>query len=133
MMRLHCILIRRKPVLPFYGRELLASLSAMSKGWHFKVDLRMIFPTLYLAKMKIGWKLFDKFMRPLSELSPHKPHLTPAAIAKGFKSENIFLFFDKYESFLVKIQIAPHRHYNLDKAGLTVVQRILASTVICTN
>jgi hypothetical protein len=136
------IRISRKPVLPedlenalvsycpIMEKQFLDLLPKMSREWNSNWQLRMAFPTHLLAKTKkAGWRLFHNFMRRHPQLSLRKPQPTSAARANGFTPENVLKFFDIYEALLEKIQFSPHRLYNSDETGLSVVQHKVCRVV----
>jgi hypothetical protein len=44
------------------------------------------------------------------------------ARVKGFNPENVRKFFELYEPEFIKISSQPHRLFNVDETGITVVQ-----------
>jgi hypothetical protein len=68
-------------------------------------------------------------MRRHPQLSLRKPQPTSAARAEGFAPENVLRFFGIYEPLLEKIQFSPHRLYNSDETGLSVVQHKVCCVV----
>jgi hypothetical protein len=52
-----------------------------------------------------------------------QPTGTSAARATGFSTEQVEMFFDLYEKELAAQDYPPSRIFNLDEAGLSVVQK----------
>jgi hypothetical protein len=74
---------------------------------------------------KARWKWFHKFMRRHSQLSLRKPQPTSATRVKGFTPGKDHI----YEHLLEKIHFTPHRLYNCDETGLSVVQHKVCNEV----
>jgi hypothetical protein len=68
-------------------------------------------------------------MRRHPQLRLRKPQPTSAATANGFTPEDVLKLFDIYEPLLEKIQFSPHRLYNSDETGLSVVQHKVCRVV----
>lgn len=69
-----------------------------------------------------GKKWLKGFLKRNKELSMRTPQGVSAARIKSFNSENVKIFFDILEPQLEKIKYLPHRLYNVDETGITVVQ-----------
>lgn len=75
-----------------------------------------------MTKASAGKKWLRGFLRRHPTLSIRTPEAVSAARVKGFHPVVIANFFDLYEPELAKIKSAPHRIYNLDETGITLVQ-----------
>lgn len=80
-------------------------------------------------KRMAGWKWFRGFMRRNPSISLRSPQATSLARVKGFNKESVTKFFDIYEPLLDKVKNQPHRIYNVDETGLTVVQNKTSKVV----
>jgi hypothetical protein len=58
-----------------------------------------------------------------SQLTVRTPQGTSHARAKGFNPKNVRKFFEVYEPEFRKINSQPHRLFNVDETGITVVQQ----------
>lgn len=74
------------------------------------------------SKKIAGTKWLRGFLRRHPTLSIRTPQAISAARTKGFTQENVNSFFDIYETEFAKIKCSPHRVYNVDETGITVVQ-----------
>lgn len=84
-----------------------------------KYNIEHPFP---LAKSAAGEKWIRNFLKRHPNLSMRKPQSMALARAKGFSKENVTLFYDLLEPELRKVKMKPHRVYNVDETGITVVQ-----------
>jgi hypothetical protein len=73
-------------------------------------------------KGRAGKKWLRNFFRRHPTLSLWKPQSISAARIKGFTPEHVAKFFDIFEKEMEKIKFSPNRLFNVDEAGITVVQ-----------
>jgi hypothetical protein len=57
------------------------------------------------------------------------PQATSAVRVKGFTKENAAKFADIFEPMLQLINFSPHRLFNCDETGLTVVQHKVGKVI----
>lgn len=69
-----------------------------------------------------GKKWLRNFLRRHPELSVRSPQAISNARVRGFNQENVAAFFELYEKELQKINFEPHRLFNVDETGITIVQ-----------
>lgn len=74
------------------------------------------------GKESAGKKWLRGFLRRHLHLSVRTPQAISAARVKGFNAENVAQFFDIFEKEMEKINFSPHRLFNVDETGITVVQ-----------
>lgn len=75
------------------------------------------------SKEIAGRSWLDGFLRPHKEiLSLRKPTGTSFARALGFNAENASRFFDNLKQEYNKYNFPPHRIFNVDETGLSIVQ-----------
>lgn len=74
------------------------------------------------VKKLAGKKWLKGFLNRNPQLSMRSPQGISAARVKAFTPENVQIFFDIYEAELEKIKFLPHRLFNVDETGITVVQ-----------
>lgn len=68
-----------------------------------------------------GLKWMRAFLKRHPELSIRSPQSMSKARIEGFNRETVGLFFDLYEQEYSKFVAAPHRIYNVDETGVTIV------------
>ncbi|XP_022824970.1 tigger transposable element-derived protein 6-like [Spodoptera litura] len=102
----------------FYGLR-LQDIKYMAFQLAIKNNLRHPFS---VTKASVGKKWLRGFLRRHPTLSIRTPEAVSAARVKGFNPVAVANFFDLYEPELDKIKSAPHRVYNVDETGITVVQ-----------
>nr|XP_049698141.1 jerky protein homolog-like [Helicoverpa armigera] len=102
----------------FYGLR-LQDIKYMAFQLAIKNNLRHPFS---VTKASAGKKWLRGFLRRHPTLSIRTPEAVSAARVKGFNPVAVANFFDLYEPELAKIKAAPHRIYNVDETGITVVQ-----------
>jgi hypothetical protein len=73
-------------------------------------------------KSAAGKKWLRSFLQRHPVLSMRTPEGIPAALVKGFTSENLTRFFDIYESELRKINHPAHGIFKMDETRITAVQ-----------
>ena len=73
-----------------------------------------------LIKAAAGKKWLRGFIARHSTLSVRTPEAVLAARVKGFNPDA--KFFELYEPEIEKIQSSPHRVYNVDETGITMVR-----------
>lgn len=74
------------------------------------------------GKESAGKKWLRGFLTRHPQLSIRTPQAISAARVKGFNAENVAQFFDIFEKEMEKINFSPHRLFNVDETGITVVQ-----------
>ncbi|KAK9703812.1 CENP-B N-terminal DNA-binding domain [Popillia japonica] len=146
----------RKPTLPQHLEDLLVKYCVEMDSRFYGVNVRMgrkpvnvrmgRKPTLpqhledllvkYCVEMDsrqqcAGDKWLRRFLRRHTQLSLKKPQGTSFARVKGFNPENVKRFFEIYEPELLKINSQPHRLYNVDETGVTIVQHKFGHEKTC--
>ncbi|XP_067120893.1 uncharacterized protein [Centruroides vittatus] len=102
----------------FYGLR-LKDIKYMAYQLAIKNNLKHPFS---LSKASAGKKWLRGYMRRHPALSVRTPEAVSAARVKGFNPVAVNNFFDLYEPEIEKIKSSPHRVYNVDETGITVVQ-----------
>lgn len=102
----------------FYGLR-LKDIKYMAFQLAIKNNLKHPFS---VTKASAGKKWLRGFLKRHPTLSIRTPEAVSAARIKGFNPAAVANFFDLYEPELGKIKSAPHRIYNVDETGITVVQ-----------
>ena len=72
------------------------------------------------TKKMAGKDWFGGFMK--RQISLRKPEATSLGRIAGFNEESVKLFYKNLADTLDKLQIGPHRIYNMDETGITTVQ-----------
>jgi hypothetical protein len=132
----------RKPVLPSNVEEELVSYCLMMEKSFFGLTTRdmkrMAFELAIrnglahpfsVQQGNAGWKWLRNFICRHPQLTLRKPQATSAARVKGFTKANVAKFFDIYEPMLQLIKFSPHRLFNCDETGLTVVQHKVSKVI----
>ena len=125
----------RKPILPDYLEEELVKYCVVMDERFFglrRSDIRrMAFQLAIRNNLKhpfstlskqAGKKWLKGFLLRHPELSFRKPQNISVARVQAFTKENINRFFDILRPELNKINHRPHRVFNVDETGITVVQ-----------
>lgn len=74
------------------------------------------------TKKMAGKDWFSSFMKRHPEISLRKPEATSLGRITGFNEESVQHFFKNLGNTLAKLQVGPHRIYNVDETGITTVQ-----------
>lgn len=132
----------RKPVLTKEIEDLLVKycldMDARFYGLRRKDITRMAFELALknglkhpfsAEKMCAGKKWLRGFLKNHPQLSLRKPQGTSFARVKGFSPENVKRFFELYEPELLRIKSQPHRLYNVDETGITIVQHKVSKVI----
>lgn len=113
-LRKYCIEMDQR----FYGLR-LRDIKYMAFQMAIKNHLKHPFS---VEKMVAGRKWLKSFLKRNPSLSVRSPQAVSAARIKGFTRENVNQFFDIFEPEMGQIRFSPHRLYNVDETGITVVQ-----------
>lgn len=76
---------------------------------------------------RIKW--LRSFLKHHLQLSLRKPQGISLTRIQGFSPENVKIF-ELYEPELLRIKSQPHRLYNIDETGMTIVQHMVSKVVI---
>lgn len=110
----HCIYLAKM----FYGQT-----STDLKRIIFEYAQQNAIPHRFnMAKKMAGKDWFSAFMKRHPEISLRKPEATSLGRISDFNKESVALFFKNLGDTLQKLQIGPHRIYNVDETGVTTVQ-----------
>lgn len=132
----------RKPTLPQHLEDLLVKYCVEMDSRFYGLRRRDIKKMAFRLAIKNGLnhpfsyrqqcagdKWLRGFLRRHTQLSLKKPQGTSFARVKGFSPENVKRFFEIYEPELLKINSRPHRLYNVDETGVTIVQHKVAKVI----
>lgn len=74
------------------------------------------------TKRMAGKDWYSAFMKRNPYISLRKPEATSLGRISGFNQDSVALFYKNLGGTLEKLQIGPHRIFNMDETGITTVQ-----------
>lgn len=92
-------------------------------AYEFSVKLNLTVPKSWEYNKQAGPDWAADFLKRNPSVSICLPKATGISRAIHFKSENVKYFVDKYESILLKYKLQAHDIYNMDKLGVTFIQK----------